>query len=85
MIAPNVVITGGSHGKELCGTPMFLQKCDAKGINIGSDVWIGANAVILDGVTIGTGAIVGAGAVVTKSVDENGIVAGNPARIIGHR
>ena len=43
---------------------------------------IGANSVIVPGVTIGEGAIVGAGSVVTKNVPRNTIVAGNPARII---
>jgi acetyltransferase-like isoleucine patch superfamily enzyme len=45
-------------------------------------VWIGANSVILKGVTIGEGAIVGAGSVVTKDVPPYTIVAGNPAKII---
>jgi len=85
MIAPNVVIAGGSHGTELNGTPMLLQPSSSKGVTIGDDVWIGANAVILDGVTLGNGVIVGAGAVVTKSVDENMVVAGNPASVIRHR
>jgi len=52
---------------------------------IGRDVWIGANAVILGGVTIGDGAVVGAGAVVTKNVEAGAIVAGNPARLLRKR
>lgn len=58
---------------------------DKKRINIGNDVWIGANACILPGIAIGSGAIIGAGAVVTKSVPPYAIVAGNPARIIKFR
>jgi len=46
---------------------------------------IGANSVILPGVTIGEEALVGAGSVVTKNVRDRAIVAGNPARVIGHR
>jgi acetyltransferase-like isoleucine patch superfamily enzyme len=52
---------------------------------IGRDVWIGANAVILGGVTIGDGAVVAAGAVVTKDVEAGTIVAGNPARLLRKR
>jgi acetyltransferase-like isoleucine patch superfamily enzyme len=50
-----------------------------KDIKIGNDVWIGANAVILDGVEIDTGAIIAAGAVVTRNVAPYTIVAGVPA------
>ena len=52
---------------------------------IGSDVWIGANAVITPGVRIGDGAVVGAGAVVTKDVAPYTIVGGVPAKVIGNR
>ena len=49
---------------------------------IGNNVFLGANAVVLAGVTIGDGAIIGAGSVVTKDVNSNMVVAGNPAREI---
>ncbi len=52
---------------------------------IGNDVWIGDGAMILGGNTIGNGAIVAAGAVVTKDVNPYEIVAGVPAKVIGHR
>ena len=52
---------------------------------IGRDVWVGANAVILGGVTIGDGAVVAAGAVVTKDVEPGAVVAGNPAKILRKR
>jgi acetyltransferase-like isoleucine patch superfamily enzyme len=52
---------------------------------IGSDVWIGENALILAGLTVGTGAVIGAGAVVTKDVRPYSIVVGNPAREIRTR
>jgi acetyltransferase-like isoleucine patch superfamily enzyme len=51
-------------------------------VTIEDDVWIGANAVILPGVTIGRHAVVAAGAVVTTDVLENTVVGGVPARII---
>ena len=52
---------------------------------IGSDVWIGRNAIILPGLKIGHGAVVGAGAVVTKDVPPYAIVAGNPAKVLRRR
>jgi acetyltransferase-like isoleucine patch superfamily enzyme len=52
---------------------------------IGRDVWIGANAVILGGVTIGDGAVIAAGAVVTKDVEAGAIVGGVPASLIRKR
>ena len=52
---------------------------------IGHDVWVGANAVIMKGVTVGDGAIIGASAVVTKDVPSYAIAVGNPAKIIKYR
>lgn len=53
--------------------------------HIGNDVWIGAKATIMDGVTIGDGAIVAAGSVVTKNVPPYAVVGGCPAKIIKYR
>jgi acetyltransferase-like isoleucine patch superfamily enzyme len=58
---------------------------DDQPVTIGDDVWIGANASILRGVNIGPRAIVGIGSVVTKNVPADGVVAGNPARVIRTR
>lgn len=52
---------------------------------IEDDVWLGANAIVLKGVTIGARSIVGAGSVVTRDVPADSIVAGNPARVISSR
>ena len=54
-------------------------------ITIGSDVWIGARAIILSGVSIGDGAIIGAGAVVTRDVPPYAIVGGSPAKLLKYR
>ncbi len=53
-----------------------------KNVHIKKNAWIGANSIILSGVTIGENAIVGAGSVVTRDVPENAIAAENPAQSI---
>ncbi len=62
--------------------PAKRQSLTPNAVKIGKNVWIGSDCTILPGVEIGDGAIVGAGSVVTKSVPENTIVAGNPAKVI---
>jgi acetyltransferase-like isoleucine patch superfamily enzyme len=57
-------------------------KANSIGIAIGDDVWIGAGARILKGVTIGSGAVIAAGTVVTRNVAPRQLVAGNPARTV---
>ena len=57
----------------------------ALGISIHDNVWLGVNCVVLDGVTIGTGTVIGAGAVVTKSIPENSVAIGIPAKVIRSR
>ena len=64
---------------------LSLNIQEYKPVVIGDDVWIGTNAMILDGVTIGSHAVVAAGAVVTKDVPEYAIVGGVPAEIIKYR
>ena len=54
-------------------------------INIGNDVWVGANCIIIDGVSIADGVIVAAGSVVTKDIPPYAIVGGIPAKIIRYR
>ncbi|PXF61470.1 MAG: hypothetical protein C4B59_04345 [Candidatus Methanogaster sp.] len=86
MIAPHVIIAGGNHAFEDTETPMIMQsKSTNEWVIIDDDVWIGANAVILDGVYIGNGAIGEAGPVVTKSVESYDIVARNPSVKINQR
>ena len=63
--------------------PVVKRALSTKGgLQIGNNVWIGDNAVILSGVKIGDGAIVGANAVVTKNVEAYTIVAGVPAKLL---
>jgi len=65
-----------------CGEWGWSTDCttNARPINIGRGVFVGARAIILKGVTIGDRAIIGAGAVITRSVPSRRVVAGNPAR-----
>lgn len=86
MIAPNVMIAGGNHSTLISGIPMIkLGKGTNIGVTIMDDVWIGANSVIVDGVTISEGAVVAGGSVVISDIEEYSIYAGNPAKKIGVR
>lgn len=86
VIASNVTIITNSH-RSTVGIPHFLLggshiNDKSADVIICEDVWVGANATILAGVTLGRGCIVSAGALVTKSVPPYALVAGVPARII---
>lgn len=82
MIAPRVCIITPNH--MFSPEERRRVKTVAKQVRIGNDVWIGANATILPGVSIGDGAIIGAGAVVTHDVPAGETWVGNPARRIEH-
>lgn len=85
LVAAHVVIVAAQHEFSSSEIPIRSQGLTAKGITIEDDVWIGARATILDGVTVGRGAIIAAGAVVTRDVEPFFIVGGVPAVRIGHR
>ena len=82
LLAQNIVLSGQNHGYEDINTSIREQKSITKKITIKDRAWIGANAVVVAGVTIGTHSIVAAGSVVTKDVPDFCIVGGNPAKII---
>ena len=99
-IGPEVKIGLGKHPVDFVSTfPAFFSKSrqcqisfvdenvyeEFENVKIGNDVWIGARAMIMDGVTIEDGAIVAAGAVVTKDVSAYSIVGGVPAKVIKKR
>ena len=84
-IASHASIVGFNHGFDDPSVPIHTQKHESLGITIEDDVWIGANAVLLDGVTIGKGAVVAAGAVVSKDVPPLAIVGGVPAKVVRYR
>jgi len=83
-ISPHSFITSDNHGTRR-GELFQLQPGVEADVVIGSDVWVGAHAIILPGVKIGDGAVVAAGAVVTKDIPPNTIFGGIPAKKIGER
>ena len=86
MMGPDVMIIARNHNFDRTDVPMCQQgEADPEPVVLGNDVWIGARAIILPGVTIGQATIVGAGSVVTKSVPSYSIVADDPARIVRSR
>ena len=80
MVAPNVTLSVTGHPVDpeyrRGGTQFSLP------IVIGDDVWIGANSVILPGVTIGDNSVIGAGSVVTQDIPANSVAYGVPCRVI---
>ncbi len=91
MFGPHVAVVTGDHRIDIPDRPMISIKDSEKlpendqDVVIENDVWIGANATILKGVTIGTGSVICAGAVVTKDVPPYSIVGGVPAKLIKKR
>jgi acetyltransferase-like isoleucine patch superfamily enzyme len=100
-IGPEVLIGLGKHpSRDFVSThPLFYSQlkqsqitfasntyfAEFETVKIGNDVWVGARAVILDGITIGDGSIIAAGAVVTKDVPSYAIVGGVPAKVLRYR
>jgi len=82
LLAQNIVLSGQNHGYEDISMSIREQKSITKKITIKDRAWIGANAVVVAGITIGTHSIVAAGSVVTKDVPDFTIVGGNPAKIL---
>lgn len=88
-IGNDVTITSGvkllTHdgGMRVLIKKGLIEKADKFGkIAIGSNVFIGLNSIIMPNVTIGDNVVVGAGSIVTKSLESNGVYAGNPAKYI---
>jgi len=72
-----------NHRFDKMDVPLIQQGYyPSKGICIKDGAWIGANSILLPGVTIGRNSVVGAGSVVTKSVPDFSVVGGNPAKFI---
>ena len=81
-LAQHVVLSGLNHNYKAIDKPIHKQGVAVNPVVIEDESWIGANVVVVSGVTIGKHSVIAAGSVVTKDVPEYCVVAGNPARII---
>ena len=81
-LAQGITVTALNHNFENSKKRIDEQGVSTSAVVIEDDIWIGANAVVLPGVTIGHHSVVAAGAVVTKDVPPHSLVAGVPAKVI---
>ena len=84
-IAPHVMIMPMNHSFANPQVPIRKQEIQALGVRIEDDVWLGAGAIVLDGVTIGKGSVIGAGAVVTRDIPPYSVAVGVPAKVVKKR
>lgn len=86
MLAEGVCVVGADHPMDQIGVPMqFAGREPLKATVIGTDAWVGQNAIVMVGVTIGDFAVVAAGSVVTRDVPDGQIVGGVPAKLLRPR
>lgn len=84
LLGQSVTIVGSNHGTR-AGSPIVDQPWVGDGVEIGDDVWIASNTIVVAGARIGSGAVIAANSVVRGEVPENAIMAGSPARQVGER
>ncbi|CAA6826913.1 MAG: Transferase [uncultured Sulfurovum sp.] len=85
LIGPGVHILTATHNFEKIDLPVCKQGTTQYNVQVGNDVWIGTNAIILPKVKVGNHTIIAAGSVVTKDIPDYAIVGGNPAKLIRSR
>ena len=85
LMAAYSYVVGGGHDYTRTDTAIMDQQRTARGISIGGRCWIGAHAVVMDGVTVGEETIIGTGAVVNDDLPARTIAVGMPARVIRQR
>ena len=81
-LGPHVYVGDFDHDLAVSKGPVIAREVVCAPVRIGNHDWIGANAVVLKGVTIGDGAVVAAGAVVTKDIPAMTVAGGVPARVL---
>lgn len=81
-LAQNITLSGLNHNYEDISLPIHEQGVSTSPIIIEDETWIGANVVVVAGVTIGKHSIVAAGSIVTKNIPPYSVAVGNPARVI---
>ncbi len=81
-LAQNITLSGLNHNYEDISLPIHEQGVTTSPIVIEDETWIGANVVVVAGVTIGKHSIVAAGSIVTKNIPPYSVAVGNPARVI---
>jgi acetyltransferase-like isoleucine patch superfamily enzyme len=81
-LAQNITLSGLNHNYEDVSRPIHVQGVSTAAITIEDGTWIGANAVVLAGVTIGKNCVIAAGSIVTKNIPSYSVAAGNPARVL---
>jgi maltose O-acetyltransferase len=84
MIGPNCYLTDHDHGTR-GDAEISSQPLRSSPTRIGDDVWMGAGAIVLKGVSVGDGAVIGAGAVVTHDIPAGAVAVGVPACVVGKR
>lgn len=85
IIGPGVQVFSENHNFSDINVNIKDQGVSRNGVVIKSDCWIGAGAIILAGVTIGKGCVIAAGSVVTRSIDNDSVVAGVPGKVLKNR
>ncbi len=81
-LAQNVVLSGLNHNYEDINLPIHAQGVSTAMITIMEETWVGANVVIVAGVTVGKHCIIAGGSVVTKNIPDYSVAVGNPAKVI---
>lgn len=81
-LAQNIVVSGLNHNFTDIDISISDQGVSTKPVVIENNVWIGANAVILPGVTIGEHVVIGAGSIVARNIPSYSVAVGNPAQVV---